>query len=115
MIVTRHDYLNGDRTHNEYWGQFITQPLIEMVGDIIGIERILASEDPHLNDIPLREWDRLYTKQFIDIELWAKAGNGVDPKGKFVNEVTGRYQWSASDNVCIGKAAARFIIKANSK
>lgn len=26
----------------------------------ISLKRLLASNDPHLNDIPLKEWDRIY-------------------------------------------------------
>lgn len=53
------DIITKKCTHNEYTDQFITQGYIDSVVSRIGADRILASTCPHLNDIPLKEWDRI--------------------------------------------------------
>lgn len=96
MVITRTDYLNGKNTHEEYYGQFVTSHMIDFVSEHIGRERILASKEPYLNDIPLNEWDKLAhdIQASLDMELWAKSGNG---------------DWSLSAAVSIAKAAARHL------
>ncbi|CAL9976950.1 hypothetical protein VPHK449_0021 [Vibrio phage K449] len=46
-------------TFAEYHAQFITEGYINSVVERIGADRIIASNDPFLNDIPLKEWDRI--------------------------------------------------------
>jgi hypothetical protein len=46
-------------SHREYYGQFVTDTVKARVMQGIGRDRLLASTDEHLNDIPLRMWDNL--------------------------------------------------------
>jgi hypothetical protein len=58
-MYTRRDYLNKKCTHREYYAQFVTTSYVNSVASKIGLSRLLKSEDPDFNDIPLREWDML--------------------------------------------------------
>lgn len=58
-MITRQQYLAKQATHREYYAQFVTDLMIRQVVGAIGEKRLLASTDPALNDIPLREWDTL--------------------------------------------------------
>ena len=58
-MKTRQQYLNGECSHREYYSQFVGESIIKLVENGIGIKTILASTDPHLNDIPLKKWDVL--------------------------------------------------------
>jgi len=58
-MITRKEYMDKEYTHEEYYGQFVNDAIIKIVGDSIGVDRIKASTDKHLNDIPLKEWDNL--------------------------------------------------------
>ena len=58
MAYIRKDYMTNKCTHEEYYGQLVTQGMKEHV--VRAIPQALAkSTDPHLNDIPLSTWDRL--------------------------------------------------------
>ena len=59
QTFTRHQYLTNQCTHREYYAQFVTPDCKARVKSNIGMDRLLASTDPNLNDIPLGEWDRL--------------------------------------------------------
>lgn len=56
---TRHQYLTNQCTHRQYYAQFVTPSCKAKVKSAIGMDLLLASTDPHFNDIPLGEWDRL--------------------------------------------------------
>lgn len=43
--------------HRAYYGQMVDANIRSCVIQCIGEARIIASPDPHLNDIDLREWD----------------------------------------------------------
>jgi len=45
--------------HRAYYGQLVGESTIRRVVSVIGEKRLMASTDPWLNDIPLKEWDRL--------------------------------------------------------
>lgn len=57
-MFTRAQYLNNEVSHEEYISQFVTSTELEVVKSQFG-DRLLQSQDPYLNDIPLKEWDRL--------------------------------------------------------
>ena len=58
MIYTRKDYMTNKCTHEEYYGQLVTQGMKNHV--VRAIPQALAkSTDPVFNDIPLSTWDRL--------------------------------------------------------
>lgn len=47
------------RIHCEYYGQFVTEGMMNFVKNHIGMERLLKSTNEHLNDIPLVIWDKI--------------------------------------------------------
>jgi len=90
---TRKQYLSKECTHAEYYSQFVTASIIASVGRQIGVDRIKASSDQHLNDIPLKEWDRLYLPASDLAAKMKEAGDYL----------------TLSGHVCIAKEAARQI------
>lgn len=93
---TREEYLNGACTHREYYSQYVTGEQRTIVKYAIGIDRLKASKDEHLNDIPLTLWDRI-----------AERGIGVlgVPMKKNGDYLT------LAGQVCILKEAARQLIE----
>ena len=61
MTFTRKQYINDECTHDEYYAQFVTEPMLEAVTSAFGKDRLSASlaADKNLNNIPLERWDRL--------------------------------------------------------
>ncbi len=55
---TRKEYLNRNCTHREYYSQFVTDGIKQIVKMDLG-DKIIKSEDEHFNDIPLKLWDNL--------------------------------------------------------
>ena len=88
----RSDYMAKNCTHREYYGQFVDDEIRNAVGSTIGMGRILASTDKHLNDIPLAEWDRMCHRFLRD------TSNRMRDAGDFL---------SMAGWVCIAKEAAR--------
>lgn len=88
---TREQRINGKVSHSEYYEQFVTKQVLELVLSRIGKERIENSIDEHLNDIPLKLWDRLHPSiMVLTYQLRLEAGEGN----------------SLATGVCIAKAAA---------
>ena len=58
MIFTRKDYMSNKCTHEEYYGQLVTQNIRDHVARAIP-DAIVKSKDPTFNDIPLHTWDRI--------------------------------------------------------
>ena len=58
MVFTRKDYMSGKCTHEEYYGQLVTQSMKEHIARAIP-QGLAKSTDPHFNDISLSTWDRL--------------------------------------------------------
>lgn len=110
--MTRSEYMAASREDGRaalraYYGQFVTRAVRELVACRIGLDRIRASNDPHFNDIPLREWDAL--NPFVRDLCLSRAGD-LDPQRVVsTNPKTGQRSigWSLSDGVCIAKEAAR--------
>lgn len=103
-IITRDERMERRCTHEEWWQQFVTESTIRYVRDSIGLSRIVASIDEHLNDIPLADWDRLTISQHfdrMDTKAW-KDAHGIPRDNP-------RFPWSLSDTVCVAKCAARMI------
>lgn len=97
MKFTRKDYLNKTVTHAEYYEQFVSPGLKNLIRLRIGFERIKNSKDPHFNDIPLKEWDNLQCSVRSYAESALRIANG--PAAGV----------SLSDYVCVAKAAAKMI------
>jgi hypothetical protein len=93
-MFTRSQYMNKEVSHQEYYAQFCNQWVFALVERNIGLDVILASKDPHFNDIPLLWWDRL------EDNIRAMVGSKI-------RQAEG--QCSLSDCVCTAKAAARIL------
>lgn len=99
-MFTRQDYLSAPRSeadmaHRRYYGQFVTPATIACVVAAIGADRLLASTDPHMNDIPLPHWGIA----------------NLPGSGKFAK--AGDY-YTLSGCVCLAKEAARQWLEAQS-
>lgn len=46
-------------SHSQYYGQFVSRDIKNLVAKHIGLDRILSSKDQDFNDIPLEEWESL--------------------------------------------------------
>ena len=100
---TRDEYMKDSQTdgpaaHRRYFGQFVTNGTKHRVLSHIGLERLMQSTDPHLNDIPLALWDRL-TPQLPGSGGFAKAGD----------------YYTLANGVCLAKEAARQIVEEHTK
>ena len=96
MTIYRKQYISGEKTFDEFYGQFVTNQVAEVVRVGIGEDLVKASTDQHFNDIPLAQWDRLYGL----IQMLV---------GRDVAEANGGGGVSLSDTVCVAKAAAKLI------
>ena len=91
MTFTRKDYMSNKCTHEEYYGQLVTQSIKDHVARAIP-QGLAKSTDPHFNDIPLATWDRI--------------GAYSVPSGEF--KKLGDFR-TAAGVVCVLKEAARQI------
>lgn len=58
-MITRKQYMDKEATYREYYAQFFGSAYPGIVANRIGADRLAKSTDPHFNDIPLADWDRL--------------------------------------------------------
>lgn len=99
-LFTRADYmstpLDGQpAAHRRYYAQLVTPAARAMVARSIGMKRLLASTDPHLNDIPLHRWDRIAgTRGLTYASMWQHLGDYPTLGGL----------------VCVAKEAARLLV-----
>lgn len=107
-MYTRKQYLDGEVSHRDYYGQFVQPWIKEKLTQRIGLERILKSTDPHLNDISLREWDRLVGYQPYPIDRMPREAVPPDIAA-MIKQAGDTGGVSASDMTCIYKEAARQI------
>ncbi len=91
-LITRKEYMAGHFTHDQFYGQFVTDGMKQLVASGIGESRIVDSICPNFNDIPLREWDSM----FVVISKKHKDAFGTTALTK-------------SELVCILKASAKAI------
>lgn len=98
IMIDRKEYMDGKVTHREYYAQFVNPVVKSYLLSQISLKEILASKDPHFNDIPLHRWDRLPK---VMIHKLREAGD--------VNADT------LSNKVCIYKEAARQIRETEAK
>jgi len=94
-MKTRKQYLDGEVSHREYHAQFVNGIIKANVLNAVGLDRLMSSTDPHLNDIPLAIWDAIPV--FNVDKPMREAGDYLTLAGK----------------VCICKEAARQIIEEN--
>ena len=97
-MYTREDYLNGNCNHEEYYDQFVTDGIKNLVLHHFGYKKLNQSysKDKNLNNIPLQLWDNL--------------AFSLNFNNKF--KELGDFQ-SLAGKVCILKNAARQIILEN--
>jgi hypothetical protein len=102
-MITRKQYMNNEATHAEYYGQFDCPELRNAIEGSIGLKRLLKSEDEHLNDIPLHQWDGF------------SFAFKRSPAARQITEANGYTKpglcYSLSDVVCVTKAIARRMIQ----
>lgn len=97
-MITRKEYLSNSRElFHEYYGQFVTKGLINLVRDVFGTAKLIKAyqEDKNLNNIPLEEWDRIPVDCFINIDKYRESSGG---------------HYALVDAVCIAKTAAKQIV-----
>ena len=115
ITFTRHDYMNTDKCdYQTYMRQFVTEDAVRLVERIVGKARLLASTDPHLNDIPLHEWDAMAGVRFFGSDYTGKpscpGARLISLSNMFTQaEENAVPSLSVSDCVGILKAAARII------
>jgi hypothetical protein len=103
MTYMRSEYmaesqLDGPAAHRKYFGQFVTRGTIARVVNHIGAERLMASKDPHMNDIPLALWDELVP--------YLPGSGGFERAGDYYTKGVG---------VCLAKEAALQWVEAQRK
>lgn len=111
--ATRTDYMAGRVTHQQYYSG-----LADVIGraaltrivlrHVAPLERLRASNDPHLNDLPLDRWDRCDALVRPLISHNAGAVMAVSWEGQPLKPKT--YCWSLNETVCVLKAVARDLI-----
>lgn len=81
--MTHEEYLELSRTgdsieaFHQYYSQFVTPYVTEVVRTYIGEDIIRASKDVHFNDLPLKLWDELIPCVRHDIASKNEKLNGM--------------------------------------
>lgn len=101
-MIARKDYMSNSRIlHHEYYSQFVTDKITDLVLKKFTHEKLKMAfgEDKNFNTIPLRLWDsvvRVNLRHDISLRLKLESyGDG----------------FSLSSGVCILKAAGRQIVE----
>lgn len=93
-MITRKQYMENSchsvaatadersKAHREYYAQFVNDAIFQRVYVGIGLDALMASKDPHFNDIPLAKWDRLVNglpvaQKMREAGDYLTLGNGV--------------------------------------
>lgn len=98
---TRYDYLSQQCSHAEYFGQFDSTAVRCAILRVIPMSDLMASRDPHMNDIKLSRWDNIR----LDGEALRKLtiANGHA-------DASGHYVYALSDIVCLAKEVAKRMV-----
>jgi hypothetical protein len=103
--MNRKEYLDQAGTdnayvaHRQYYAQFVTDPVKQLVlRDVGRLVLTLSKDDPYLNDIPLKRWDTLVPM------LPATVRAKLKECGDYLTLGVG---------VCILKEAARQLLEAD--
>lgn len=102
-MITRKEYMeNSSELHHDYYAQFVTEATKQFVLSHIGIDRLLASTDDHLNDIEVPRYEGgiywLWGRAPVNVALAKQAGECVANP-------------TPSCCTCVGKAAAKILIE----
>jgi hypothetical protein len=95
-MKTRPQYLNKECSHSEYYAQFVTQSVVNLVERTFTIEVLKSAHqsDKHFNSIPLYKWDNIAT--------FVNSGVLMKECGDFL---------TLSGQICILKEAARQLVQ----
>ena len=99
-VLTRKSYMSGSISHAEYYGQFDSPEVRSAILKVIPLSDLMASTDPHMNDIKLSRWDNIR----LDGEALRKltiANGHADVR---------HYVYAQSDIVCLAKEVAKRIV-----
>lgn len=92
--------------HRIYWGQFVTEGVKKLVLQHIPKEELMASVDPHFNDIPLQMWDQMHAWVPQHVKRAIAESNAT----MYAPGTQGRF-FSLSDMTCLLKEAAQQIVE----
>lgn len=96
-MITRRQYMNCEYTHDQYYSQFVNEPIYHLVLRKFTAKRLAdCSDQEYFNGIPNHLWDHMESscRALVDKSLLKETGEG----------------WSYATCVCILKAAARQIV-----
>lgn len=116
LTFTRKQYLAGDCTHDEYYGQFVNAHTLRYIGRRFDANELSVAyaKDRHLNSIPLAVWDALSWAP-ADGRRYSGGDSGpfhaILPFNRHAIEAAGE-QVTRATLVCIAKRASRMIIDA---
>jgi len=79
-MKTRKDLITKKCTFEEYYSQFVTQYVKNILGYTIGIDRLLKTKGD-LSQIPLKEWDELPVSVGMK-HMLEQAGDSYSISGK---------------------------------
>ena len=99
---TRKQYLedssvDGKAAHRRYYGQFVTSRTIHSVVSAIGSEKLLASTEFYMNDIPMHLWYALVPR-LPGSENFSKAGDYYTNAGGVCLAKEAACQWVEQQN-----------------
>ena len=100
-MFTRRDYVYENKcTHDEYYAQFVTESVKQLVLTKWSANEIKKSfaVDKNLNNLPLAQWDKLAEILSMNNDLMRKLAKANGTGGT-----------SLSDRVCTLKRAAKMI------
>ena len=97
-MITRQQYIDTPELHHEFYSQFVTDATFQFIKANIGLEKLQASDCPHLNDVV--RWERggqtwLWDHTPVNQQRIKDAGESL----------------TMSVRTCVGKAAARILLK----
>jgi hypothetical protein len=102
-MANRQEYMENKVTHREYYGQYVTEDIKQMVVKRFSVEELkdALEYDEHLNNIPLRNWDILASIFTLYLNIFREQlkKNGDD--------------YSLAGGVCILKEAAKQVVEEN--
>ncbi len=117
--INRDDYMSGEISHQDYYmaiARAIDLPTLQAcVRHIASVDQLreALATDPHLNNIPLVQWDRQ------DPAVQALVARDATPVmavswSRRSTLAPGTFCWSLSDTVCTLKAVARDLVESRS-
>lgn len=97
-MFKREDYLEKLCSHEQYYEQFVTPTVLDLVGRLIGVDTIRYSVEDGFTDIPRDKWYRVGQAIMKDVRIVKLLVTAGDPLAG-----------SDAAGVLIAKAAARMI------